>query len=113
MFYLAKVPKEESQKATMYPTYVFINITESEVSIIDSLSGDILLAMSPEAALNLATNITSTLTRNVPPFEDETSIKLKLQRLQNDVNNTDKLNDVLKHLLLFESKYNDKEVHDG
>ena len=113
MFYLAKVPKEESQKATMYPTYVFINITESEVSIIDSLSGDILLAMSPEAALNLATNITSTLTRNVPPFEDETSIKLKLQQLQNNVNNTNKMNDVLKHLLLFEAKRNDEEVDNG
>jgi len=114
MFYLAKVPKEETQKAAMYPTYVFTNITESEVSIVDSLSGDVLLAMSPGVALDLATNITSTLTRNVPPFEDNASTKLQLQQLQNDFNHTNKINDVLKHLLLFEAKCNDEaEVDNG
>lgn len=100
MFHLAKVPKISKPERTvpdMQPTYVVTSITQNEISFIDSVSGDVLLVMSPVAAVNMAKEILTLSGAFVGEFTNNQPIETELQTIKN-------INEILKDLLLLASK---------
>ncbi len=111
MFHLVKVSKVEKNRINMYPTYVFTQVINNEVFVVDSSSGDILLSMSPEAAINLATEITMSLVGNVPM--EATQAQAKLLQTQEELSTAKTMNEALNHLLVLEAQHNDKGAKNG